>query len=594
MRDETEALRASTELIEALIVKLSGLQLFRGLAREALGALAEELEWLSLPSGCRLFAQGDPADGLYVVLTGRLGVFRTERDGRQRLVNEAVTGDAVGEMALLLGEPRSAGVVALRDSELLRLRGEAFETLLDRHPRLVLQLTRQLAGRLAHGLRPTPPRPGPRTLALLPLSPEVPAAPFAQELARALGRLVPKVAVLAAGEAADGSSERLDALEGTHDLVLYLAEPGLSPWTRLCLRQADHVLLLDRARRGDGLAPEPAMLELLRRVAPRRMDLALLQPEDAALPSPAAAAWRSALPIELVCPLRPGRPADRERLARLLTGRAVGLVLSGGGARGLAHVGAVKALREAGVPLDLVGGTSMGAIVAACLAVEWDDVELAERLRRAFVDANPLRDYTLPFVALVRGRVVTSLLRDAFGGTRIEDLWRPFFCLSTNLTSGQVVVHREGPLWRALRASAAIPGVLPPVIEAGEVLVDGGVINNLPVDVMRGLGRGPVIAVDVAADRALTRVPPELEDCSPWQWLARGRRHVPSIAAVLIRVGTINSEAQDRRMHRDADLLLRPPLASIGMLDWRAFDRAVEIGYRHARQALAGRDLGSR
>ena len=276
------------EPIEALIDRLSGLELFRGVSREALATLAQEIEWLSLPSGCQLFAQGDPADGLYVVLTGRLGVFRTEPDGQQRLVNEVVTGDAVGEMALLLGEPRSAGVVALRDSELLRLRREAFETLLDQHPQLVLQLTRQLAGRLAHGLQPAPPNPVPRTLALLPLSHELPAVQFAQELARALGLLVSRVAVLAPGEAGDRNSERLNALEWTHDLVLYLAEPGLSPWTRLCLRQADHVLLLDRASRSDQLALEPAMLELLQRIAPRRMDLALVQPEGAALPLPSA------------------------------------------------------------------------------------------------------------------------------------------------------------------------------------------------------------------------------------------------------------------------------------------------------------------
>ena len=458
----------------------------------------------------------------------------------------------------------------------------------------MLQLTRQLAGRLAHGLQPAPPTPIPRTVALLPLSGELLAVLFAQELARAMGLLVPRVAVLAPGEAGDRNSERLNALEWTHDLVLYLAKPDLSPWTRLCLRQADHVLLLARASRGDQTALEPAMLELLQRTAPRRMDLALVQPEGAALPLPSSAGWRSAVPIELVCHVRAGCPADQERLARLIMNKAVGLVLSGGGARGLAHIGVVRALREVGVPLDLVGGTSMGGIVAACLAAGWDDGELSQRLRRAFVEANPLRDYTLPVIALVRGRVMASLLRDAFGGTRIEDLWRPFFCVSTNLSSGRAVVHREGPLWRALRASAAIPGVLPPMIEAGEVLVDGGVINNLPVDVMRGLGRGPVIAVDVAGDRALTRVPPELEDCSPWQWLAHGRRYVPSIAAVLIRAGTINSEAQDRRMHRDADLLLQPPLASIGMLDWQAFDRAVEIGYRHALEALASRDLGTR
>ena len=116
------------------------------------------------------------------------------------------------------------------------------------------------------------------------------------------------------------------------------------------------------------------------------------------------------------------------------------------------------------------------------------------------------------------------------------------------------------------------------MIEAGEVLVDGGVINNLPVDVMRRLGRGPVIAVDVAADRALPQVPPIRS----------------LVAAVLIRAGTINSEAQDHRMHHDSDLLLRPPLASIGMLDWQAFDRAVEIGYRHTLQAMANRKPGTR
>ena len=191
------------ELIESLIGRLSGLELFRGVSREALTTLAQEFEWLGLPSGCQLFVQGDQADGLYVVLTRRLGVFLTEPDGQQRLVNEVVTGDAVGEMALLLGEPRSAGVVALRDSELLLLRREAFEALIDRQPQLVLQLTRQLAGRLAHGLQPAPPNPVPRTLALLPLSPELPAVQFAQELARALGLLVSRVAVLAAAEAGD-------------------------------------------------------------------------------------------------------------------------------------------------------------------------------------------------------------------------------------------------------------------------------------------------------------------------------------------------------------------------------------------------------
>ncbi len=172
-------------------------------------------------------------------------------------------------------------------------------------------------------------------------------------------------------------------------------------------------------------------------------------------------------------------PADYDRVVRLLTGRAVGLVLSGGGARGFAHLGVVRALREHGVPIDLVGGTSMGAILAAGVASEWSHEELVRRFKRCFVDTNPLSDYTLPLVSLVSGRKVSTLLRSELGDIDIEDLPLPYFCVSSNLTTGRMSVHQQGTLWRWLRASVAIPGVLPPVFQGGEVFVDGGAMNIL-------------------------------------------------------------------------------------------------------------------
>jgi NTE family protein len=321
----------------------------------------------------------------------------------------------------------------------------------------------------------------------------------------------------------------------------------------------------------------------------RRAELLLIHRGNFA--NGAAGAWRAILPKTPIHHLR--GPQDCPRLARLLTGRAVGLVMSGGGARGFAHLGVVKALREHGVPIDLVGGTSMGGILAAGVAAGWSDTELVERFRRSFVDTNPLSDFTLPLVSLVSGRKVGLLLRRELGDIDIEDLPLPFFCVSSNLTTGRIAVHQEGLLWRWLRASVAIPGVLPPVFHGGEVYVDGGAMNNLPVDVMRAKGRGPVIGVDVGMDRAFTTDLEATESPSIWN-LFRGKhggRRRPNILQILWRSGMVNSTSATQLRRSQSDLLLTPALESLDLLDWKSMDRAIEIGYRNTCERLADGEL---
>jgi NTE family protein len=245
-------------------------------------------------------------------------------------------------------------------------------------------------------------------------------------------------------------------------------------------------------------------------------------------------------------------------------------------------------LREAQIPVDLIGGTSMGAILGADISQGWSVEELTDRLRRSFVDGKPLRDYTLPFVSLVSGHKVTRLLQKAFGDLTIEDLPLDFFCVSSNLTTGHTEVHRRGELWRWLRASVAIPGVLPPVVHKGELLVDGGAMNNLPVDAMRDLGRGPVIGCDVGADRAFTTDTDTIDVPLPWQimsWL-RAKKHLPNIFQILWRAGMVNSNAMTVAHREKTDLLLQPPLAQIDMLNWRGFERAIAAGYEYAVRRL--------
>ena len=319
----------------------------------------------------------------------------------------------------------------------------------------------------------------------------------------------------------------------------------------MCLRQADVVLLVARASGGDAAWTAARWAD----GGMRRAELLLLH--EGGIARGAAARWHAALPGIAHHHLQ--APADYERVVRLLTGRAVGLVLSGGGARGFAHLGVVRALREHGVPIDLVGGTSMGAILAAGVASDWGDEELVHRFKRCFVDTNPLSDYTLPIVSLVSGRKVGMLLRSELGDIDIEDLPLPFFCVSSNLTTGRMAVHQQGPLWRWLRASVAIPGVLPPVFQGGEVFVDGGAMNNLPVDVMRAKGRGPVIGVDVGNDRAFTTDLEATEMPSIWNLLrGRGGRRRPNILQILWRAGMVNSTSAKLERRMQSDLLITP------------------------------------
>ncbi len=554
---------------------LAALPLFSGLPKSIVDAAVTELEWISLPGGRLLFEAGAPADAVYFVVSGCLGVYGSGGE----LIRRIAAGETVGEMGLIVSRPRTATVRALRDSELATLSAGTFERVLLGHPEAILRLARITVERLEDEDASRERQITPRTLAMVPQDAGVDLALHAERLVKSLSRFG-RVDLVGRQRAGSHSPQWFHERESRNDFVVYAADADDSPWTRLCLRQADVVLLAARAN-GEhaGWAGQQWLDGSM-----RRAELLLLH--EGAFVNGAAARWQTALPGIPHHHMR--GPPDYERLVRLLTGRAVGLVLSGGGARGFAHLGVVRALREHGVPIDLVGGTSMGGILAAGVASDWSDAELVERFRRSFVDTNPLSDFTLPLVSLVSGRKVGMLLRRELGDIDIEDLPLPFFCVSSNLTTGRIAVHQQGPLWLWLRASVAIPGVLPPVFHGGEVFVDGGTMNNLPVDVMRAKARGPVIGVDVGTDRTFTTDVDATEAPSFWNLFStrRGRRR-PNILQILWRAGMVNSATATQERRKQSDLLLTPALESLDLLDWKAFERAIEIGYRDTCERLA-------
>ena len=562
---------------------LRAIDLFAPLDAAGIDDLANELEWLALPGGATLFAQGDVPDALYLLKTGSLGAYRTGADGLPHLLGMVSVGETVGEIGLIARRPRTALVRAVRDSEVLRLPEAGFHRLVMRYPETMLHSLGVATQRL---LAPQDERrySTPRTFAILPHDARLDCMAFARSLQATLERYG-SCALIDAATAQGQGSEWLNGIEAQHRFVLYLGDAGNPGWREQCARQADCFVLPVRSAETPSAWPEAAFIGAERaQLRPRHL---ILIHEDGEIRLGAAAAWLAHVHGAQHHHVR--SPADIERVARLLIGRSIGLVLSGGGARGFAHIGVMQALREAGQQIDCVGGTSIGAIIGAGIAADWSHEEMLERYRRTFVDGKPLRDYTFPFVSLTRGRRVSHLLREEFGERDITDLALPYYCVTANLTGGRASVHRAGPLWLWLRASCAIPGVLPPVFHRREVFVDGAVMNNLPVDPMRERRVGEIIAVDIGADDVLHAHVEEFALPSWWRIALerlRGQRPRPGILGILLRAGMVNAEAASIARRAQTSLLLQPPMQDIGLLDWNAYDRAIEAGYRHASEIL--------
>ncbi|MDP3404499.1 MAG: patatin-like phospholipase family protein [Brevundimonas sp.] len=533
--------------------------------------------WFALTGGELLFAAGDAPDSLYLLRSGRLGVFRQDEGQPPQFLGVIKPGEPVGEMALIAGTPHSASVVALRDSEILALPAEAFFEAVRSRPDVMIELSRLMLHR-ARERAPGVTEPG--------------VFGFVSVRARPIRAFVERVAAgiesqgytcqIIDQSALSSLADWFSRMEDSHDYVLYVAEQDEPSWANLCARQVDRLFIV-----GDALTAPPKIVPTLTAHGLEQFtDLILLR--DPRMPRPAnTAVWLDAI--------RPGRwfhamegdAADAARIARIVTGTAIGLVLSGGGARAYAHIGALRALHEAGIRFDFLGGSSMGAVIAAGPALNWSDDELDARIRRAFVRSDPLSDLAFPMIAMTRARKVAGLLEEAFGEIDIADMPLPFFAVSSNLTTGRIEVHRRGLLRRAMRASISIPGVMPPVVINGQVLVDGAVIKNFPTDVMRQINTGPIVGVDMSQMRGVD--PGALENPpSWWRWIASGAwKKGPPIVSVLMRAATITSDADMESSRADTDLLILPMPEGSDIRDWKIYEPVVAAGRTAALDALA-------
>lgn len=573
--------------------------LFRELPPDRLQFLVEHSIEIELPHGERLMEMGDPGDCLYFVLRGRLRAI-VPLPGGDKTVGEIAPGETVGEMALLTGAPRTVRVVAVRDSTLLKIDQDVFQQLVSRHPRVMLPISRLLVERLSRTLRQAGGRRPHFSLAVIPAGERpAPIGGFCRDLAAALARWGRVRHVTSADQHQALGDDPTDqarkawfvALETQNDLLIYEVDAALTAWTREAIASADRVLAVGHA------AGSPALGEIETAMAHgatgslAELNLVLQHAPDVAHPT-GTAAWLAARTAKRHYHLRISDADDLNRLARVLSGNAVGIAFGGGGARGFAHIGVMRAMQELGIPIDLVGGTSIGAIFGG-LAASGMDADAIEQLARATVVRRPPQhDYTFPLMSLVRGRKFALQIKEMFGDRRIEDFWLPYFCVSTSLSRAAINIHRDGPAAQWVLGSCSLPGVLPPIFVDGEIIVDGCILNNVPADLVREDTAGPVIGINLKESLELNISEVHATGINGWHLLMRklnrfGKQSsLPSLATILTTASALSSTQALERVRQQADVFLEPPVGKYSVLDWKDWHEMGERSYRYAYPIL--------
>ncbi|XP_021366997.1 patatin-like phospholipase domain-containing protein 7 isoform X5 [Mizuhopecten yessoensis] len=608
------------------------------------------LDWMLTEAGKALFRQGDHSDSIYIVLTGRFRSVITQKDGKKELVAEYGRGELVGIVEVLTDTERTTTMMAIRDTECAKLPAELLNLIKRKYPHIVTRLIHLLGQRILGHLQ-TSRQQVPlgdnlqivenrsvsnlATVAVLPISKDVPISTFTLELQNALKAIGPTTRLTSqivksrmGGAALDSIHEFrlfnwLGHQEDMHRMTLYECDYTMTKWTKNCIRQADCILIV-------GLADnDPAVGEVEKQMGNisvrAQKELVLLHKEDGDKPKGTvewlnARGWCSSH-HHIRCPKRvfskrpedkilelynklfetePDRQSDFGRLSRFLTGTSIGLVLGGGGARGLAHIGMIKAMVEAGIPIDMVGGTSMGSFIGAVWCDEVNIARVTQKTREWCKEMTSLWkkivDLTYPIASMFSGRAFNRSIEMVFTDRQVEDLWTPYFCISTDISTSKMKVHTTGSLWRYVRASMSLSGYMPPLCDPvdGHLLLDGGYVNNLPADVMKSMGAQSIFAVDVGSqdETSLTNYG---DDLSGW-WLLWKRWNpwaepvkVPDMNEIQSRLAYVSGVRQLEMMKTsDYCEYIRPPIDKFATLQFGSCDEISEVGYHHGRTLFSG------
>lgn len=549
-----------SSLVESILAK----QL--GFPSEAARALLACTQWRTVQRGEQLFAQGDSSPNFFLLLSGRLKGLRHGMKGPEFAVWFR-PGEIIGELGFFGQSARTLDVVAIRTSRLLVVDQQVLDQAAQQSQQVYQHILRILAQRFKSQMGYTARSFPQKLVVIIPLIPNTAQRQRVQfELAKTLAQM-PQVSLHKHAEHLAFGLEALGQRTPSSQ-VLYLDDPSKCPdW--LLDELDDVVLLVDHQTTIDGAVAATLKEWSTHLDEAVRWTLVHVHPGEKVEPG-LTANWVKEMPNCKHLHWRLGAQGDASRMARTALGRGFGLVLGGGGARGFAHAGIYRALVEAGLEPDLVGGTSMGALVGALIASGARPKEVESTLQQTFKKGLPFRwrDYLFPKHGFIRSASVDRVYQQAFGQQRIEDLPLPYFAVGCNLSQGSEELIQRGEVWRSIRVSTSIPVLFEPCITEHEVLVDGALVNNVPVDRMRLAGAHRILTVDVSQE----------EDIRATHHA--GRTQLPGLLKALTRMVELGGIEKSREARVVSDVYVKPPVDVFGMLDFHKAEAIIDIGYQ--------------
>lgn len=609
----------AAELSRRVMLAKVFLDMFGDINTQSMNGLLDNTEMRHYNSGDILINEGDDADGLHIVVSGRLKVETLNNASEAIILAEVRAPETVGELALLSNSKRSATVYATRESTVAFLNKSQFDQLILQQPELLTPLSRLIVQRHVEKTKRAGAAKLDQTVAIIPLDTKLPLRRFLVHLKREMRRIGNPLMLDARGfDTAYGKkgiaqttttdvfnssvAEWLEDKENSFQEVMYLTDTTWSAWTKRCINRADRIILLADADKDNSSKLREIEHDLRNTLKndryDRKVDLVLLHAKSTEQPSHTAR-WLRKRDVNAYHHVRMDDKQHMARLARRICGCARGVVFSGGGARGYAHVGVQRVIEEHGIEVDYYGGSSMGGLLGASMAMG-QDTESINQLSAVFANKRALFDYTLPLTSLMKSAKLTRFCHEVYGETRIEDLWTPFFCVSSNLADGKEVIHDRGPLWRVVRSTISLPGIFSPVpTPSGQLLIDGAVLNTFPVDVMQNQlgGRGKIIGVNVSQIVEMREYYNYGTSLSGWQALASRlnpfaqRIRIPRLVETLLRSTDIKSIVRLNETRAMLDILVEPDVSEIPLMEFKSYKRISEIGYNTAIEVFSEHGL---
>ncbi len=545
---------------------------------------------IHLNSGQYLFHEGEKKTIIYFVISGRLRALKNTGKG-QMILGDIGIGEPVGEFALFTGEPRMASVIAIRKSIVLKITQEEYLNLVTKKPELATTMTSFVINRQRRNTFERRKSSPPKTVALVKMDQSLDLNTWIPGMMEYSEKEGSSVHVhLENKNSSDQGEEFFSSLEAKPGTQILICGRENMTWTQQCLLYADLVIVATHFDSDPRLRPIERELNLYSFGILNKKTYLLLLHEGRAETAINTRKWYEGRSFHMHIHLRRNHKGDSKRFCRIITNKATGIVLGGGGAKGYAHLGALKAMSERGLEVDFIGGASAGAIYGMTINyMQFKPEKMQEIIKDSVARKLTSNDLSLPVISMMSGKKIKKFLKETFLDTRIEDLWINSFCVTTNYNTAKLETHRKGPIWKTILASISVPGIFPPVVLNKNLHIDGSVMDTLPIEPMYDYPVENIIAISLSN---LQEAEIDFEETpSSWKLLwdkvtRRNKYQIPGFYSIVENSLNLNSMNKQGNISDQASHYWPMDLNQYNFLDDSKWEEIQEQGYIQASKYL--------